>query len=230
MKYRILIVDDEEDLCEILQFNLENEGYKVDVAYSAEEAMQLNLAKYDLILLDVMMGGISGFEFASMIKNKMKLKVPVIFLTAKDTEEDALNGFKIGADDYIAKPFSIKLVLARIKAVLKRTGSNGSKDMKGENIIVIDRMELNSLKKKVFINGKKTELTKKEFEILWLLVSNPGKVFSRNEIFAKVWKEDIIVTDRTIDVHMARIRKKTGKYGKMIKSRIGYGYSFENQE
>jgi len=192
--------------------------------------MQLKLEKYDLILLDVMMGGMSGFTFADKIKTEMKLKVPVIFLTAKDTEEDALNGFKIGADDYIAKPFSIKLVLARVKAVLNRTAADKNIGDKEENTIVIGQMELNLIKKKVFIQGKKVDLTKKEFEILQLLVSNPGKVFSRNEIFAKVWKEDIIVTDRTIDVHMARIRKKTGKYGKMIRSRVGYGYFFELQE
>ena len=226
MKYRILVVDDEEDLCEILQFNLESEGYKVDVAYSAEDALNMPLSKYDLILLDVMMGGMSGFAFADKIRNKLKLKVPIIFLTAKHTENDALTGFNIGADDYIAKPFSIKLVLARIKAVLNRTREKT--DIKKEqNNVVVGDMELNLVKKKVYINDKKVDFTKKEFEILLLLVSNPGKVFSRNEIFSKVWKEDIIVTDRTIDVHMARIRKKTGRYGEMLKSRVGYGYLFE---
>lgn len=229
MKYKILVVDDEEDLCEILQFNLESEGYKVDVAYSAEDAMKLKLETYNLILLDVMMGGMSGFSFADKIKNKYNLKTPIIFLTAKNTENDALTGFNIGADDFIRKPFSIKILMARIKAVLQRYNENKT-DSEINEKIKIDNLLLNTEKKKVYLHDKKIDLTKKEFEILLLLVKNQGKVHSRNEIFRKIWKEDIIVSDRTIDVHMARIRKKIGEYGKMIKSRVGYGYTFEMQD
>ncbi|HHH53566.1 MAG TPA: response regulator transcription factor [Bacteroidetes bacterium] len=229
MKYKILVVDDEEDLCEILQFNLESEGYKVDVAYSAEDAMKLKLETYNLILLDVMMGGMSGFSFADKIKNKYNLKTPIIFLTAKNTENDALTGFNIGADDFIRKPFSIKILMARIKAVLQRYNEYKT-DSEINEKIKIDNLLLNTEKKKVYLHDKKIDLTKKEFEILLLLVKNQGKVHSRNEIFRKIWKEDIIVSDRTIDVHMARIRKKIGEYGKMIKSRVGYGYTFEMQD
>jgi len=226
MKYKILVVDDEEDLCEILQFNLVSEGFEVDVAYSAEEAMSLKLEEYSLILLDVMMGEISGFSFANIIRNKLKLKLPIIFLTAKHTENDMLIGFNLGADDFISKPFSIKIVVARIKSVLKRT-----ENIKKENLaetLNVGEMSLNLNKRKVVINDKRIDFTKKEFELLLLFVKNQGQVFTRAEIFSRIWKSDVIVNDRTIDVHIARIRKKIGKYGKMLKSRVGYGYSFEN--
>ena len=226
MKHKILVVDDEEDLCEILQFNLRSEGFEVDVAYSAEEALELNLYSYSLILLDVMMGGIYGFSFAKILRNKYKMKTPIIFLTAKHTENDMLTGFNLGADDYISKPFSIKIVIARIKSVLKRSEFSKTKPLK--EIINIGKMSLNLNKRKVFINEKRVDFTKKEFEILLLFIRNEGRVFSRVEIFSKIWDSNVIVNNRTIDVHIARIRKKIGKYGKMLKSRVGYGYFFEN--
>ncbi|MCF8379300.1 MAG: response regulator transcription factor [Bacteroidales bacterium] len=225
MKKRILIVDDEEDLCEILQFNLESEGYQINVAYSAEEALEQDLKLFDLLLLDVMMGGMSGFKLANMIKNELKLNLPIIFLTAKNTENDTLTGFNVGADDFISKPFSIKEVIARVKAVLNRTGS--SQETQLSKLLQVDEMVLNLKKKSIKIEGKKLDLTKKEFEILVLLVENEGRVFGRDEILQIVWASDVIVVDRTVDVNIARIRNKLGVYGKMIKSRSGYGYCFE---
>ncbi len=225
--YRILVVDDEEDLCEILQFNLETEGYQVDVAYSAEEALKKDLTIYHLLLLDVMMGEISGFRMARMLnENPATASIPVIFLTAKDTENDRLTGFNIGADDYISKPFSIREVIARVKAVLRRVDvSNERSDVKEiryESLV----MYLNN--KKVTLDEEDISLTKKEFEILKLLLENQNRVFTREEILSRVWSDEVIVLDRTIDVNITRLRKKIGIYGKQIITRLGYGYCFED--
>ena len=222
----ILVVDDEEDLCEILKFNLETEGYEVDTAYSAEEALTLNLTDYDLLLLDVMMGEISGFKLASMLKkNEKTAHIPIIFLTAKDTENDMLTGFNLGADDYISKPFSIKQVQARVKAVLRR--SMEEKKPVNENILTYNTLKLDTQRIKASINGEEVALTKKEFEILKLLLENINQVFSREEILSRVWKEEVYVLDRTIDVNITRLRKKIGEYGKNIVTRLGFGYCFE---
>lgn len=225
-EYRILVVDDEEDLCEILKFNLENEGYIVDTANSAEEALMMNLTNYHLFLLDVMMGEISGFKMASMIKkNKDTAHIPIIFITAKDTENDTITGFNIGADDYISKPFSLREVIARVKAVIRRTASTSEKEKTEE--LNYKGLTLNITQKKVSIDGKEVLLTKKEFEILLLLLQNKGRVFSREDILTKIWKEEVFVLDRTIDVNITRLRKKVGEYGKNIVTRLGYGYCFE---
>lgn len=222
----ILVVDDEEDLCEILKFNLETEGYTVDTAYSAEEALTLNLTDYDLLLLDVMMGEISGFKLASMLKkNEKTAHIPIIFLTAKDTENDMLTGFNLGADDYISKPFSIKQVQARVKAVLRR--SLEEKKPVNENILTYNTLKLDTQRIKATINGEELALTKKEFEILKLLLENINHVFSREEILSRVWKDEVYVLDRTIDVNITRLRKKIGEYGKNIVTRLGFGYCFE---
>ena len=224
--YRILVVDDEEDLCEILKFNLENEGYQVDTATSAEEALKMNLPQYHLLLLDVMMGEISGFRMANMLKKeKETAHIPIIFITAKDTENDTITGFNIGADDYISKPFSIREVMVRVKAVLRRTAS--STPTKDEETLAYKGLTINFSKKKVCIDGNEISLTKKEFEILTLLLQNKGRVFSREDILAKVWQEEVFVLDRTIDVNITRLRKKLGEYGKYIVTRLGYGYCFE---
>lgn len=224
--YRILVVDDEDDLCEILKFNLETEGYLVDTANSAEEALKMDLTQYHLLLLDVMMGEISGFKMARMMKNnKATANIPIIFITAKDTENDTLTGFNLGADDYISKPFSLREVAVRIKAVLRRTTNIQS--LKEEQIVYKD-LTLNIPKKKVFINGEDIALTKKEFEILLLLLQNQGRVLSREDILAKVWNDESYVLDRTIDVNITRLRKKIGQYGKLIVTRLGYGYCFES--
>ena len=212
-EYRILVVDDEEDLCEILKFNLENEGYEVDTANSAEDALKMDISTYDLLLLDVMMGEISGFKMASMLKKEKKTaKIPIIFITAKDTENDTVTGFNIGADDYISKPFSLREVAARVKAVLRRTRQTETE---------------RAPEKKVSIDGEEAPLTKKEFEILLLLLQNKGRVFSREDILSRIWSDEVYVLDRTIDVNITRLRKKIGIYGKCIVTRLGYGYCFE---
>ena len=223
--YRILVVDDEEDLCEILKFNLEMEGYTVDTAYSAEEALKLDITQYNLLLLDVMMGEISGFKMARMLKaNKDTAESPIIFITAKDTENDTITGFNLGADDYISKPFSLREVIMRVKAVLRRTAGV---QIKEEEQLQYKGLVINIPQKKVTIDGEETSLTKKEFEILLLLLQNQGRVFSREDILAKVWNDEVYVLDRTIDVNITRLRKKIGSYGKYIVTRLGYGYCFE---
>lgn len=224
---RILVVDDEEDLCEILKFNLENEGYLVDTANSAEEALKLKLTDYSLLLLDVMMGEISGFRMASIIKKeKATSQIPIIFITAKDTENDTVTGFNLGADDYISKPFSLREVIARVKAVLRRTTQEGEQPC-GPTTITYRTLVMDIGKKRVSINEAEVPLTKKEFEILRLFLKNQGRVFSREEILNRVWSDEVYVLDRTIDVNITRLRKKIGEYGKCIVTRLGYGYCFE---
>lgn len=224
--YSILVVDDEEDLCEILQFNLQNEGFNVEVANSAEEALTKDIQKYDLLLLDVMMGAMSGFKLADLLKkNEKTRKVPIVFLTAKDTENDTLTGFTLGADDYISKPFSIKEVVARVKAVIKRTKKETENEQKN---LKYEKLELNLIRKKAKIENEEIDLTKKEFEILKLFLENVNHVFSREDILVKVWGNDVFVLDRTIDVNITRLRKKIGSYGKNIITRMGYGYCFES--
>lgn len=225
-EYRILVVDDEEDLCEILKFNLENEGYVVDTANSAEEALKLDISSYNLLLLDVMMGEISGFRMASILKkDKKTANIPIIFITAKDTENDTVTGFNLGADDYISKPFSLREVVARIKAVLRRT--NQEETTRIPDQLTYKSLVLDIVKKKVSIDDTEVPLTKKEFEILFLLLQNKGRVFSREDILGRIWSEEVYVLDRTIDVNITRLRKKIGIYGKCIVTRLGYGYCFE---
>lgn len=221
----ILIVDDEEDICEILRFNIENEGFAVDTANSAEEALALDVSRYSLLLLDVMMGQMSGFKMADLLKkNSQTRHIPIIFLTAKTTENDTLTGFSVGADDYIAKPFSVKQVVARIKAVLKRCEGNVAEQPAFLNY---EKMEINVSNKSVSIDGVTVELTKKEFEILHLLVCHEGQVFSREEILKRVWPDDVYVLARTVDVNITRLRKKIEPYSKNIATRLGFGYCWE---
>ena len=221
---RILVVDDEDDLCEILKFNLEMEGYKVDTAHSAEEALKLDITQYNLLLLDVMMGEISGFRMARILKSdKDTANIPIIFITAKDTENDTITGFNLGADDYISKPFSLREVVMRVKAVLRRT----SVQVKEKEQLQYRELTINVPQKKLTISGEEIPLTKKEFEILLLLIQNAGRVFSMEDILAKVWNDEVYVLDRTIDVNITRLRKKIGEYGKYIVTRLGYGYCFE---
>ena len=224
-KQRILVVDDEEDLREILKFNLESEGYLVDTAPSAEEALKMLTEEYDLILLDVMMGGMSGFKMAEKLRKDFHNATPIIFLTAKDTENDMLTGFNIGGDDYISKPFSIKEVSARVKAVLKRAGSLNAVNKK--QVIDIGEMHIDLSTKCVSIHDQLIPITKKEFEILNMLAQSPGKIFSREDILNKVWSDDSYVLERTVDVHITRLRKKLGEQGKHIANRSGYGYCVE---
>jgi DNA-binding response OmpR family regulator len=221
---RILIVDDEEDLCEILQYNLGNEGFITETAHSAEEALQKPLPSYDLLLLDVMMGPMSGFRFADKIRKEMSINIPIIFLTAKDTENDILTGFSLGADDYIAKPFSVNELTARVKAVIKRSRSDKHK---GQAVIQFGDIELDTHRKRLLVNNDKIELTKKEYEILRLLLENQGKVFAREDLLEMVWGKDVIVTERTVDVNITRLRSKLGEFGKALKNKTGYGYYIE---
>lgn len=221
---RILVVDDERDLREILQFNLSSEGFDIDVASSAEEALNKQLDEYNLILLDVMMGGMSGYKMADILRKDRQIEVPIIFLTAKDSENDLLTGFNVGGDDYIIKPFSIKEVIVRIKAILKRGigTSSGSK-----SLIEVDNLKLDTNSKIITIEEEPVSLTRKEFEILTLLLKNQGKFISRQEILSRIWSDDVIVTERNVDVNIARMRKKIGKYGNSVIGRSGYGYCFE---
>lgn len=220
---RILVVDDEPDLREILQCNLENAGYSVDTAASAEEALELLSPDHSLILLDVMMGGMSGFRMADHLRKELKNDVPIIFLTARDTENDLLTGFSAGADDYIAKPFSLHEVLVRVKAVLRRspTTETNVQELRAGNIV------MDFARKVVCIGHENIRLSPKEFGILSLLMRHPGRVLSREEILSQVWRGESYVLDRTVDVHIARIRRKMGAEGARLSNRQGYGYCFE---
>lgn len=228
-KYRILVVDDEESLCEILKFNLEREGYEVLTALSAEEALTLDLDKLDLIILDVMMGELSGFGMAKILrKRRDTATLPIIFCTARDTEADKIEGLDIGADDYIAKPFSVAEVMARVRSVLRRSQHQAKPTTEeSESVIRFEDLEVNLLKKRCTISGEKISLTRKEFDILVLLLSNIGTILSREQIMKRVWSDEVVVLDRTIDVNITRMRKKLGKYGNHIITRTGYGYGFE---
>ncbi len=223
---RILVVDDESDLCEILKFNLENSGYEVDVAASGEEAVEMDLSVYDLFLLDVMMDKMSGFMLAAHIRRQLSISdVPIIFITAKDSENDVLTGFNVGADDYIYKPFRISEVIARVKAVLRRVKTPAGSVAE----LVFGELSLSPDTKRATLSGSDISLTKKEFEVLYLLLSKPGKVYSREEILLNVWPEDVNVLERSIDVSIARLRKKLGKYAGNLLSRSGYGYCFDKK-
>lgn len=224
--YRILVVDDEQDLCEILKFNLETDGYVVETANSAEDALDMNIESFDLMLLDVMMGGMSGFAMAKKLKANLATKdIPIVFLTARDTENDTVTGFNLGADDYISKPFSIREVLVRIRAVLRRTAERNGEPQ--ANMLSYQGLELNLDKKTVSIDGEEVPFTKTEFEILHLLLDEKGRVFSRQELIDRIWPKDVLVLDRTVDVNITRLRKKIGKFSKCIVTRLGFGYYFD---
>lgn len=223
MKQQILVIDDERDLCEILRFNLSSAGFEVHTAYSGEEALARGISNYDLLLLDVMMPDMSGFELAARLKQDAgTADVPIIFLTALNDEEDTLHGFDLGADDYIAKPFSVREVVARVKAVLGRTSTSATsvQELRHEELV----MDL--AKMTVTVDGQPVLLTKTEFEILKVFLENRGQVFSRQELLDKVWPRDVVVTDRTVDVNITRMRKKIGRYSSCIVTRHGFGYLF----
>jgi len=218
---KILAVDDEEDILEIISFNLVAEGFSVDTVTSAEDALAKPLSEYDLFILDVMMGQMSGFRLAEKIRKEKKLLTPVIFLTARDTENDMITGFNLGADDYVSKPFSVRELTARVKAVLRRVSPSNVKyrTISGEFSIDVEN-------RIVLLNEEPIELTRKEYEILALFIQNSGKIFSRTDLLSRIWGDDVIVTDRTVDVTIARIRKKLGEKARLIKNKSGYGYYF----
>lgn len=223
---RILVVDDEESLCATLAFNLELEGYSADIAYSAEQALAKDLASYDLIMLDIMMGDISGFQLARILKaNPGTAHIPIIFCTAKDTEEDMINGLDLGADDYIMKPYSLRTVLARIRTVLRRSSSAQHEAVQEEHVSY-KGLVLLAGKKCCMVDGTEVKMPRKEYEILRKLLTGRGHIFSRDEILKGIWPDGAIVLDRVVDVNITRIRQKIGIYGKNIVTRSGYGYGF----
>jgi len=230
---RILVVDDEQDICEILQYNLETEGYEVVTANSAEEALGLPLQEFGLILLDVMMGEMSGFQMARRLKdNTATAQIPIIFITALDSEDNLVKGLNIGADDYIAKPLSMKEVKARVRAVLRRSSQPQLQQtiITTDNKICYEGITLDHNAKTATLDGQNLSLTKLEYELLSLLLQHPGKVFSREDLLKYCWPQDVLVLDRTVDVNITRMRKKIGKYGSLIVRRQGFGYVFESEE
>lgn len=223
MDRKILIVDDEADIREILQFNLENAGFNVECASSAEEALEKLGPEHGLILLDVMMGGMSGFAMAEILRNERNSSIPIIFLTAKSSENDLLTGFSSGGDDYIPKPFSIQEVIARVRAVLRRMAPV---EEKLPDMLECGRLKIDLETKMAYVDGEKITFSKKEFEILALLASHPGKIYSREDLINELWKDAPYVLDRTVDVHIARIRSKLGECKVYLTNRSGYGYIF----
>lgn len=222
---KILVVDDEADICEILKFNLDKAGFDTHTANSAEEALTSGVAGYDLILLDIMMDGISGLQMAEMMKkNPDTADIPIIFVTAKDTEDDTVIGLGAGADDYISKPFSIRELISRVMAVLRRYSASTAAH---KETIGYKGLQMDLGSKTVSVNGRPVDMTRTEFEILHLLMSNPSHVFSRDDILAKAWPDEVVVLGRTVDVNITRMRKKLGEYGDCIITRHGYGYCFE---
>ena len=226
---KILVVDDELDICEILQYNLETEGYEVDTVNSAEEALALNLTEYALILLDVMMDKMSGFQMAHKMKeNPATAQIPIIFITALDGENHMVKGLNIGADDYIVKPLSMKTVKARVNAVLRRVYPHGMRDgMSETDTVCYEGIVLDLKAKTVSLDHQDLPCTKLEFELLSFLLQHAGTVYSREDLLKYCWPLDTRVLDRTVDVNITRLRKKLGPYGKQIKTRVGYGYCFE---
>ena len=228
---RILIVDDEETLCDVLKLNLENEGYDVDVAFSAEQALQLDVKSYSLILLDIMMGEISGIKMAKILKADVTTAdIPIIFCTARDSEDDMVMGLNIGADDYIMKPYTVRNVIARVKSVLRRT--SGAKALNPSanraNVLQVEGLQLDLEFKRCLVDGVEAKLAKKEFELLAYLISHRGKILSREQILSRVWSDEVVVLDRTIDVNITRLRSKIGAYGSYIVTRSGFGYGFRD--
>ena len=228
---RILIVDDEETLCEVLKLNLENEGYDVDIAFSAEEALALDLKGYSLILLDIMMGEISGIKMAKVLKADVATAhIPIIFCTARDSEDDMIMGLNLGADDYIMKPYTVRNVVARVKSVLRRTAGTKGQITPTEKprTLEVDGLKLDMEFKRCTVDGVEVKLARKEFELLAYIISHRGKILSREQILSKVWSDEVVVLGRTIDVNITRLRSKIGEYGSYIVTRSGFGYGFRD--
>lgn len=228
MDRKILVVDDETDIREILQFNLENAGYTVETAASAEEALEKLGPEHGLILLDVMMGGMSGYKMAEHLRKEKGNDIPIIFLTARTGQDDLLTGFNAGGDDYITKPFSIQEVVVRVRAVMKRIPK--MEEPLKEDVVNAGDLKIDLEKKIVFIKGEKVVFSKKEFEVLSLLATHPGQIFSREDLISELWKDAPYVLERTVDVHIARIRSKLGECKNYLTNRSGYGYVFNAVE
>lgn len=241
MSTRLLVIDDEESICEILKYNLQKEGYEVDTAYSAEEALEMDLTPYDLFIVDIMMERLSGFDFAKRLRNSIEMEdVPIIFCSALNGEDDTVMGLNIGADDYITKPFKISEMIARVNAVLRRTqiarrareaapaAAAASSDLEPQ--IVYQGLRIDPNDKVCYLDGEKISLTKTEFEILAFFLNRRNRIYSREEIIRHVWADDVVVTNRTIDTNITRLRKKIGHYGNNIETRLGFGYGFKEKD
>ena len=227
---KILIVDDEETLCELLQYNLENEGYDVDIAYSAEQALKLQLETYSLIILDIMLGELSGIKLARMLKSNVKTAgIHIIFCSARSSEDDMILGLEIGADDYIVKPYSLRNLIARVKCVLRREPVHNEpiNALVKHNFLQANGLKLDLEFKRCLIDEREVKMSRKEFELLAYLIVHRGKICSREEILSKIWKDEVFVLDRTVDVNITRVRSKIGVYGGCIVTRCGYGYGFK---
>lgn len=223
---KILLVDDEPDIVEFLKYNLERENFKVIKSYNGEEALNLLKEKPDLILLDIMMPGMNGYEVCKRIRENNQFKdIPIVFLTALSQENDEIRGLEAGGSDFIKKPISTPKLIARIKANLRHTRpSKSTTDEKRK--LTFDKLIIDPETFKIFVNGQEKFFPKKEFILFHLLASQPGKVFTREEILKRIWGEDVMVIDRTIDVHIRKIREKLGFYSKFISTIKGVGYKF----
>lgn len=240
MRTKILVIDDEESVCEILKFNLEREGYEVETAYSAEEALDMDdLETYDLFMVDIMMGELSGFDFANRVRNVTATEhTPILFCSAMSDEDNVVRGLNIGADDYVTKPFNIGEVLARVRAVLRRTGATARRtaaDIEQQQSIYETDVTFRDLRidrndKECYIGNDLITLTRTEFDILLFFLTHRNKIYSREEIIKNVWGDDVVVTGRTIDTNITRLRKKLGDYDKYIVTRQGFGYGFKEKE
>lgn len=238
MRTKILVIDDEESVCEILKFNLEKEGYEVDCAYSAEEALDMDLEEYSLFLVDIMMGGLSGFDFAKRLRNVTATEEkPILFCSALSDEDYVVKGLNIGADDYVTKPFVIGEVLARVRAILRRTGHTQRRtaaDIEAQQSIYESDVTFKGLRidrndKEVYIDDQLVTLTRTEFDILLFFLTHRNRIYSREELIKNVWGDDVVVTGRTIDTNITRLRKKLGDYDKYIVTRQGFGYGFKEK-
>lgn len=223
--HKILIVEDDMDIREILSFNLENAGYGILSAASAEEGLEVFAPDVELILLDVMLPGLSGYQMARKIRTEIGSEVPIVFLTARTTENDVLTGFSAGGDDYISKPFSVNEVLARVKAVLKRSRFSGRT---APQTLDVGPLSMDTNTGKATLEGGELLLSRKEFDLLALLAKSPGRYFSRATLIGELWKDSPYVLDRTVDVHIARIRSKLGRHHNLVKNRTGFGYYMDS--
>ncbi len=233
MRIKILVIDDEESICEILKYNLEKEGYEVDTALSAEEALEMDLPSYSLFIVDIMMDQLSGFDFAKRLKNNDDVEnTPIIFCSALSGEDDTVMGLNIGADDYITKPFKIPEVLARVRSVLRRSHVTRDiaqirKEGRYEADIVFHGLRVNRNRKECMIDGEPLALSRTEFDLLLFFLTHRNRIYSREEIINEVWDKNVVVTNRTVDTNLTRLRKKLGSYGKHIETRVGFGYGFK---
>ena len=233
MRIKILVIEDEVSIFEILKYNLEKEGYEVDTALSAEEALTFDLPSYSLFIVDIMMDQLSGFDFAKRLKNNDDVEnTPIIFCSALSGEDDTVMGLNIGADDYITKPFKIPELLARVRSVLRRSHVTKEiaqirKEGRYESDIVFRGLRINRNQKECYLDGKPLSLSRTEFDLLMFFLTHRNRIYSREEIINEVWDKNVIVTNRTVDTNLTRLRKKLGEYGKHIETRVGFGYGFK---